>query len=278
MSFEDRIRMAAECPDLQRLSPVKGAGEVSEYRGFKAQKLHFGGWVTADTYYGAWMTDLIQLCRGAHEPQEEVAFAQMLEHLPPQPVMLELGGYWCFYTIWLRQKFPDAIQFVVEPVSERRAVGETNLLLNDNPARILRAAVGAQPGILAEFRTGAELETDMPVVSVDSLSLEHSLSRIDVLHADIQGFELQMLRGAERMLTENRVSWIFISTHRWLEDAKKLDLHVACQDFLRQRGYIIVADHTPEESYSTDGLIVAKAPGVRGPSRIELSHRPAAVS
>lgn len=273
MSFEERIRLAAACPDLARIVSVERAGEVYDFRGQEVQVTHFGGLVTAGTYYGDWMTELIRQCRGAHEPQEEVAFAEVLSHLPARPVMLELGGYWCFYSIWLGRHFPGAIQFIVEPIAERRAVGELNLALNDNPAMLLRAAIGAAPGLLQEFRTGAEVETDMPVVSVDQLAHDFGLGRIDVLHADIQGFELQMLSGAERMLSEQRISWIFISTHRWLEDAKTLDLHVECQNILQAKGYVIVAGHTPEESYSTDGLIVARAPFVSGPDHIALSRR-----
>lgn len=271
--FQDRISLAAACPDLSRLKPAEGAGEVSELQGRRMQKMHFGRWLTADTYYGDWMTELIQRCRGAHEPQEEVAFAEVLEHLPPNPVMLELGGYWCFYSIWLGHRYPGAAQLIVEPIGERRSVGRENLEINNNPAELIRAVIGAEPGLLKEFRNGDEIERDIPVITVDQLAQDRGIERIDLLHADIQGFELQMLRGAERMIGDHKISWIFVSTHRWLEDGKKLDLHAECQKFLTARGYKIVADHTPEESYSVDGLLVAKAPGVGGPDRIELSKR-----
>lgn len=256
------------------LTRSRGAGALSEIAGHKVQKMHFGSWLTADTYYGEWMTELIQRCRGVHEPQEEAVFNEVLGWLPVRPVMVEFGGYWCYYSIWLGFRYPDAIQLIVEPITKRREVGLKNLAINNNRAEILRAAIGAEQKMLKQFRTGNEIEYDMPMVTLDQIALDRDLERIDVLHADIQGFELQMLFGAERMIAAHRVSWIFISTHRWLEDARNLDLHTACLKFLTDRNYSIIAEHTPEESYSTDGLIVAKAIGVEGPGQISLSKRP----
>tara|TARA_R110001606_G_scaffold102807_5_gene225413 strand:+ start:10708 stop:11544 length:837 start_codon:yes stop_codon:yes gene_type:complete len=273
MIFEDRIRLAIACPDLAALNPVEGAGEVFEQDGERVQRLQFGGLVTADTYYGAWMTELISKCRGAHEPQEERVFAAVLDALSPKPTMIELGGYWCFYSIWLGLQRPGASQVIIEPIAERRAVGERNLALNNLAMPIRRAAIGAAPSMLPEFKTGAEIEKDMPVVTVDQLADEMGWDSVDLLHADVQGFEWQMMHGAQRRLASGDIRWVFISTHRWLEDGAKIDLHETCRAKLLEYGYTIVADHTPEESYSTDGLIVARAPGVEGLEHVGISRR-----
>ena len=55
-----------------------------------------------------------------------------------------------------------------------------------------------------------------------------------------------------------------------LEDGKSIDLHQACLDTLTGAGYHIVAEHTPEQSYTVDGLIVTKAPGVGGADHVAL--------
>lgn len=273
MSFEERIRLAVSCPDLAELSPVPGAGDVFELDGERVQRLHYGGLVTADTYYGAWMTDMITQCRGAHEPQEERVFAAVPETLPARPTMIELGGYWCFYTIWLGLRRPGAEQVVIEPIAERRAVGERNIALNGLDLVVQRAAIGAAPSVVSEFKTGAEIETDMPIVTVDQLADQMEWTTVDLLHADVQGFEWQMLAGASARLSSGDIKWIFISTHRWLEDGAKIDLHETCRAKLLEHEYVIIADHTPEESYSTDGLIVAHAPGVSGLDPIDISSR-----
>ena len=116
----------------------------------------------------------------------------------------------------------------------------------------------------------------MPITTVDQLADDAGWNRIDLLHADIQRFEWQMLQGAARQLEAGNIGWIFISTHRWLEDARSMDLHESCKALLEKHNYKIVAHHTPEQSYSTDGLIVARSPHYPGPDEIELSHRPVA--
>jgi hypothetical protein len=90
------------------------------------------------------------------------------------------------------------------------------------------------------------------------------LDHVDILHSDIQGAEVRMLRGAELALHERRISWIFISTHGE-------NIHQKCRQILRSQGYKIVAEHTPSESHSVDGLLVAASdPAVK---RVRISHR-----
>lgn len=67
--------MAARCRDCDDVPKVADAGEVLETpEGERIQIMHNGLRVVADGYYGQWMTDLIRLCRGHHETQEERIF------------------------------------------------------------------------------------------------------------------------------------------------------------------------------------------------------------
>ncbi len=79
-----------------------------------------------------------------------------------------------------------------------------------------------------------------------------------------------MLKGAEKSLEQGRIGWLFISTHRDLEDAREMDLHEVCRDLIEAHGYRIYIEHTPEESYSVDGLIVAHHPGEACPPEIKI--------
>jgi FkbM family methyltransferase len=47
------------------------------------------------------------------------------------------------------------------------------------------------------------------VSTVDQICLEHGITAIDVLKMDVQGWELEVLRGASTMLGSNRVRFIF---------------------------------------------------------------------
>jgi hypothetical protein len=95
-------------------------------------------------------------------------------------------------------------------------------------------------------RFSVEAET----VNVDSIMESQSIEFLNILHADIQGTEGRMLRGASMALSEKRIGWVFISTHSEY-------IHQKCLQELRKHRYSIVAEHTLAESHSVDGLIVA---------------------
>ena len=90
----------------------------------------------------------------------------------------------------------------------------------------------------------------VPTVSVDGFMTRHGLKEVSILHSDIQGHEVEMLRGAAQGLSRHQICHIFISTHG-------LGVHAQCLRILRKFDYRIIAEHTTDESYSVDGLIVA---------------------
>jgi hypothetical protein len=75
VSLEERILMAAMCPDLKKLPRVRRAGQVRLLPdGRRIQVMHNGLRVLANGCYGDWMARLIELCKGYHEHQEELVF------------------------------------------------------------------------------------------------------------------------------------------------------------------------------------------------------------
>ena len=52
-------------------------------------------------------------------------------------------------------------------------------------------------------------EVSIQVSTVDAYCQENGIEFLDVLKMDVQGFELQVLRGAERFLKEQRIAFIF---------------------------------------------------------------------
>src|SRR5262249_12131739 len=93
-------------------------------------------------------------------------------------------------------------------------------------------------------------QADPPDYSIDDFLEAQHLQHIDVLHADIQGAELDMIYGASRTLSDGKVRYLFISTHGE-------DLHADCISALSNFGYRVPISVRPSESYSFDGLIVA---------------------
>ena len=105
-----------------------------------------------------------------------------------------------------------------------------------------------------EFVRGGVSKTEL---SVDKFCRENQISRVTLLHSDIQGFETEMLDGARSMLLSHNIDYLFISTHstQLQETVKKQLLEV---------GYRIEIDSCPDShSTSFDGLVVASGPSVR---------------
>ena len=111
-----------------------------------------------------------------------------------------------------------------------------------------------------------QLNHSIPLYSVDHLIKKHSIPHLNILHSDIQGFELKMLDGCATALHDGAIDYFFISTH-------SNDLHSQCIERLRSFNYNILCDANLDESFSVDGLIVAKRNGVVGSEKIEISKR-----
>lgn len=232
------IRETAGCPDNALIPRVVGAGGGDE----RTITMHNGIKVVRSGYYGPGVDELLRVNRGVHEPQEELAFGHVLEELPPRAVMLELGSYWAFYSLWFYTAVSDPTCICVEPVQENLRIGRENFALNHAEGRFIHAFVGASE---CHRSDGGR------VVSVDGLVSEFDLDRIDILHADIQGAELDMLVGSERAFRRGLVDFVFISTH-------SRQRHSDCLRFLEDRGFSVLAEANVDESYSVDGLIVAR--------------------
>ncbi len=59
-------------------------------------------------------------------------------------------------------------------------------------------------------RSENQKSQSMEIVTVDDFCTERNISQIDLLKIDVEGFDLNVLMGAKRMLTERKVTYIFI--------------------------------------------------------------------
>jgi hypothetical protein len=81
------------------------------------------------------------------------------------------------------------------------------------------------------------------------------------LHCDAQGVELAVLESCLDLMQAGRLGWLVISTHAHQISGDPLT-HQRCLALLRHAGAAIMAEHEVSESFSGDGLIVAKFGGV----------------
>lgn len=185
-------------------------------------------------YYEEFSTILV-LNRGVHEPLEEYVFQELTKTIDKSPVMLELGAYWGHYSMWMKSRRPESTVYLVEPDENNIDVGMRNFATNALDGHFIRSFVGR-----ASF-------------SVDAF-MQENVSYIDVLHADIQGYEAEMLEGASENLRSKKIGYVFISTH-------SEELHAACRSTLEGTGYRIEVSSPPDRhSTSYDGFLFASCP------------------
>ena len=83
-------------------------------------------------------------------------------------------------------------------------------------------------------------QTSVPVRTVDSFSEEHRIAEIDLLKSDTQGFELEVLRGARKMLQEARVGLIYCEII-FTQLYKGVPPFTAICNFLLEHGFSLVS-------------------------------------
>lgn len=256
--------MATRCRDADVLPKVDGAGQVTLHSpGVSVQRMFNGLEVVADGYCGAWMTELIARCGGHHEPQEEVAFAEVLRHVPDGATMIELGGYWSFYSLWFNREGESRRNIVVEPDPAHLLIGRQNAQLNGRDLEFVNAVAAGDDRPPAPFTTESSGVVDLPSVSVAGLLRTHDVQYLDLLHCDAQGVELEIVESLAGLAREQRLGWLVMSTHAHQISGDPLT-HQRCLAALTSLGATILVEHDVYESFSGDGLIVAKFDAVPG--------------
>ena len=186
-------------------------------------------------YYGDF-SNILVINRGVHEPLEEYVFQELLKVIPSKVTMLELGAYWGHYSMWLKKRKAKAVVHLVEPDEANIQAGQYNFQQNGFQGKFVKAFVGK-----GNFE-------------VDNYLREEGISTLDILHTDIQGYEVEMLDGCVRSLQNHKINYVFISTH-------SQELHLTVVEYLRRFGYRVeVSADVDRETTSFDGFVFASSP------------------
>lgn len=253
-----RIILTMSCNDADDIPKCSDAGKVFDRKvAIPYQVMHNNIKVIKDGYCAAWMTDLIYGLKGHHEPQEEKVFYEVLKYIPKKSTMIELGSYWGYYSLWFAKEISESTNYLIEPDPERLDLGRKNFALNNLSASFTHGYVGTCGTDAGNFQGARQ-------ILIDSFLEENNIDHVNILHSDIQGSEYEMLESAIHSIELGKIDYFFISTH-----SEKI--HRDCINFLKIHSYEIVAEHSPQESYSVDGLVVAKRNSLSYPQKIAIS-------
>ena len=113
------------------------------------------------------------------------------------PIIIELGAYWAHYSMWLKKKFPEAKCYLIEPDLKNLECGKNNFTINNFEGEFINNSIQSS-------ERGFQL---------DVFASEKKLTSINILHCDIQGYEVNMLEGVKFIFENQIVDYAFISTH-----------------------------------------------------------------
>lgn len=249
--WNKRIANVLASTDNEKINCVKNAGTLKG----SFLVMHNGLLIEPLSYYGYPVLKMLLDNKGIHEPQEEYVFQQVLKEMPKGAMMIELGAFWSFYSMWFNKEVADAKNYMIEPYDLESGI--KNFRLNNLHGNFFQYYVSDRNDVH---------ENGSKVISVDNFVSENNIPFVDILHSDIQGDELLMLKGAINLLSKKNVGYIFISTH-------SNELHDDCALFLENLKYIKVCSANKQESYSWDGLLVFKNPEYKGIEKLEISLR-----
>jgi FkbM family methyltransferase len=255
--LQRRIDMTVSCRDCDGIPKDRNGGEVFNSEGQRIQLMHEGTKVVAGGYHGDWMEEVIANLRGHHEPQEELAFHHILTRLGEGALMVELGAFWAYYTNWFLGAVPGSRAICIEPDENNLSVGRSNLDLNNRNAEFHLGAVGGREIATMPFRRESDQrEVQIPCYNWESIARLTKPARVDLLHLDCQGAELPFLSSLPESDCAKHLRFVVVSTHHASISGSETT-HRDCLIELIKRGAIILCEHTVDESFSGDGLIVA---------------------
>jgi len=229
--------------------------------------------------------------QNVHEAEEEAIFVELILGLPPDGCYLNIGCAIGYYPLLARRLAPglriesveplarhreffaenarlngyDAAEFAIHPLAVSAATGTARLQDDDYGSALVRDEALPQPSAKGFFRglAGALGFRAAPVAAPASCEVEtttldllvEQIGRtVHLVQMDVQGFELDVLRGAQTSLETGHVETFLIGTHG-------AALHESCAAELERHGYAIEFSlAAPQEQ--PDGILVASR-GVR---------------
>jgi FkbM family methyltransferase len=219
---------------LERLRPVATPVPVA------------GGWVQLDFRI---YRDLRTLALGAWEPQNA---AFLSERMAPGQVVLDVGAHVGHFTILAAARVGSARAgrvLAFEPAPSNLDRLRRNLTLNElGPGvEVLPLALGARPGtatffddgdsdgtefsMVAPRQSGAARAFEATVETLDGICAARGIERVDVVKIDVEGAEVDVLRGAERVLAASPEVTLLIELHPWVTPPREVLAPLA------ERGY-----------------------------------------
>ncbi|HBY69956.1 MAG TPA: hypothetical protein DEG69_20750, partial [Flavobacteriaceae bacterium] len=220
---EEGYLRTISCRDTDYIPKVENAGKIITHKGHECQVMHNGVKILKGCYHQDHLTDIIENLKGHHEPQEEKLFYEILKYIPDNGLMIEVGSFWAYYSMWFNREVKNARNIMIEPDFDRLEIGEINFHLNDMSGEFIHGFISPRvPGNswsrqvwYAQARSGPYCVKKEPErLYIDDFLERENIQKVDLLHCDGQECEIELLGDAEKSLESHKIKFLFLSTHK----------------------------------------------------------------
>ena len=234
------------CKDCDIYKKCDNAGEIKLINNHPYQIMFNGVLVYEGGYHSDWMTNIIRRLKGHHEPQDECVFVDIIrKYIPENSIMIELGSFWAYYSLIFKKEIKSSTCYLIEPILDKLKIGKHNFQINDFSGTFINAHISHKRANIFKDWDGEIL--NIPGITIDDIFNHYKLDRVQVLHADIQGCEVEMLDNCECLKNE-KIDFLFIGTH--------IKNSIVTNKLIKYN-YHILLDLEQENTFADDGLVVA---------------------
>jgi len=156
--------------------------------------------------------------------------------------VLDIGA-WC--GTWSKALEPYAKKVIAfEPDRVHFSCLEKNCTINCTPRN---EAVGAKEGMISlsddNFTQAKRVvsEGSIKMIAIDDLAYE----QVDLIKIDVEGYEMEVLKGAKRTLTNTQYLMIELNNNTKKYGSSNTDV----ESYLRDIGYKVLIEHWPDKVF-----------------------------
>jgi FkbM family methyltransferase len=132
-------------------------------------------------------------------------------------------------TIFSFEPVPTSFELLVRSTKDHDRIKAFNLAMGDTAGTAtmhLTDSAGSNSIVRVDSATGA---VDVAIDTVDGFADRHATGTIDLLKIDVEGYDLQVLKGAGQRLSEGRIRFVFaecvFSANSEMPHTSFFDLH-----------------------------------------------------
>jgi FkbM family methyltransferase len=190
-------------------------------------------------------------------------------------VVFDIGANSGDWTRDARNVFPNARYEQFEANRQHEHPGRHMVLLGDTEKEVpfykaIGSSAGANTGasvyleVSQHYTPGLYTTEMLPMVPLDVYVARNNLPQPDLMKLDVQGAELDVLRGAESVLSKTKYVLMEVSLHRWNKDSPMIEemiSYMASHDF--ELIDIVDTHFTQNYLFQIDVIFAHKSTGLR---------------